>query len=203
MEEELKKIMGEAYKENMTSDEIQNFFKDRILGAGTYVRKEMVDAESRRLKEELEKKNEELKNKMTEEEKKALADEETQKRIKELEQKLLQSTIDNNEAKVFGITAKARNASGIKDDDKEFAGFIKTIINDNEDNSLKIANYINNLVEKAYEKGKSDITKNKLGDMGNFRTGNGTDSNNLNTMAEKAKKLAQENNITVKNSYFK
>lgn len=203
MEEELKKIMGEAYKENMTSDEIQSFFKDRILGDGTYVRKEMADAESRRLQAEIEKKNEELKNKMTEEEKKALADEETQKRIKELEQKLLQSTIDNNEAKVFGITAKARNVSGIKDDDKEFAGFIKTIINDDENISLKNADYINKLVEQAYEKGKSDATKNKLGDMGNFRTGDGTDSNNINTMAEKAKKLAQENNITVKNSYFK
>ena len=203
MDEQLKEIMGDAYKENMTSEEINSFFKNKILGDGTYVRKEMADANVRELKTELDKKNEELKNRLSDDEKKALADEETQKRIKELENKLLESTIANNNSKVIGMTSKTRTAADIKDDDKEFAEFIKLIINDNEENSLKIAKYLNTIVEKAYEKGKSDITKEKLGNMGKFHTGDGTDSNNSDIMAERAKRLAQGNNITVKNSYFK
>lgn len=203
MDEELKKIMGDAYKEDMTSDDIQNFFKNSILGDGKYVRKEKADADLKELKEKLDNTTKELENKMTDDEKKALADEETKKRIKELENQLLQSTVSNNEAKAIGITSKARMVSGVKDDDKDFADFIKTIINDNEDNSLKVAKYINTLCEKAYEKGKADITKNKLGGMGNFHTGDDSDNNNIkNIMAEKAKELAKQNVNKVKKSYF-
>ena len=89
MDEELKKIMGDAYKENMTSDDIQNFFKNSILGDGTYVRKEKADAEKNALQQQLDEKNKELANRLTDDEKKALADAETQQRIKDLEAKLL------------------------------------------------------------------------------------------------------------------
>lgn len=202
MDEELKKLMGDSYKENMTSDDIQNFFRNSILGDGTYVRKEKADAEIQQLKKDLENKNIELQNKMTDDEKKALADKETQKTIEELKEQLRQSTLNNNTSKAFGVTAKARIASGIKDDDKDFDKFIHSVINDDEKNSLEIAKYINTLCEKAYEKGKSDVTKNKLGKMGDFHTGNDDDGNTKNTMAEKAKELAKENFNKVKKSYF-
>lgn len=203
MDEELKKIMGESYKENMTSDEINDFFKNKILGDGTYVRKEMADAEKNRLQQELDAKKEELKNKLTDDEKKALADAETQQRIKDLEAKLLESTKTTNQAKAISATSKAREVSGVEDDDKDFAEFINLVINDNEENSLKIAKYVNTLVEKAYENGKSEVTKNKLANMGNFHTGDGNNSEKLSIMEERIKNLAKENNVQVKNSYFK
>lgn len=203
MDEELKKIMGDAYKEGMTSDEINDFFKNKILGDGTYVRKEMADAEKNRLQQELDAKKEELKNKLTDDEKKALADAETQQRIKDLEAKLLESTKTTNQAKAISATSKAREVSGVKDDDKDFAEFINLVINDNEENSLKIARYVSTLVEKAYENGKSEVTKSKLANMGNFHTGDGNNSEQKDIMAERAKILAKENNIQVKNSYFK
>ena len=34
MEEMLKQIMGDAYKEDMTQEEIQAFFKNQVLGDG-------------------------------------------------------------------------------------------------------------------------------------------------------------------------
>lgn len=203
MDEELKKIMGDAYKEGMTSDEINDFFKNRILADGTYVRKEKADAEKRELQQQLDKKDEELKNKLTDDEKKALADAETQQRIKDLEAKLLESTKTTNQAKAISATSKAREVSGVEDDDKEFAEFINLVINDNEENSLKIAKYVNTLVQKAYENGKAEVTKSKLANMGNFHTGDGNNSEQKDIMAERAKTLAKENNIQVKNSYFK
>ena len=138
MDEELRILMGDSYKEGMTSDDIDNFFRNKILGDGTYVRKEMADAEKNRLQQELDAKNEELKNKLTDDEKKALADAETQQRIKDLEAKLLESTKTTNQAKAISATSKAREVSGVEDDDKDFAEFINLVINDNEENSLKI-----------------------------------------------------------------
>lgn len=203
MDEELRKLMGDSYKEDMTSDDIDNFFRNKILGDGTYVRKEMADAEKNRLQQELDAKKEELKNKLTDDEKKALADAETQQRIKDLEAKLLESTKTTNQAKAISATSKAREVSGVEDDDKDFAEFINLVINDNEENSLKIAKYVNTLVEKAYENGKAEVTKNKLANMGNFHTGDNNNSEKLSIMEERIKNLAKENNVQVKNSYFK
>lgn len=203
MDELLKEIMGESYKENMTSDEIQAFFKNQVLGDGKYVNKEMADAEKKKLQDALDAKNLELQNKMTDDEKKAAADKALQEQLEELQKQLLEGKVNNSEYKAMSITAKARLNSGIADDDKEFGEFVKSISSEDETKTSKIANYINNLVEKAYEKGKADTTKNKLGDMGNFKSGDNGD-NGKTVAEERAERLAKTNNIVKKeNSYFK
>lgn len=177
MEEMLKQIMGDAYKEDMTQDEIQAFFKNQVLGDGKYVNKEMAEAEKKKLQDALDAKNLELQNKMTDDEKKAAADQALKDQLEELKKQLLEGKINNSEYKAMSITAKARLNTGIADDDKEFGEFINSISSEDEVKTSKIANYINTLVEKAYEKGKADTTKNKLGDMGNFKSGDGNGDN--------------------------
>lgn len=204
MEEMLKQIMGDAYKEDMTQEEIQAFFKNQVLGDGKYVNKEMAEAEKKKLQDALEAKNLELQNKMTDDEKKAAADQALKDQLEELKKQLLEGKINNSEYKAISITAKARLNTGIADNDKEFGEFINSISSEDEVKTSKIANYINTLVEKAYEKGKADITKNKLGDMGNFKSGDSNGDNGKTEAEERAERLAKANtSVKKENSYFK
>jgi len=203
MEEQLKELMGETYKENMTTEEIQSFFKNQVLSGGNYVNREKAEAEKKKLQEALDAKNIELQNKMTDEEKQAAADKALQEQLELLQKQLLEGKVNNSQYKATSITAKARLNSGIADDDKEFGEFISAIATDDEEKTSKIANYVNTLVQKAYEKGKADVTKDKLGGMGNFKTGSNSDPNTKTEAEERAERLAKSH-ITVKkeNSYF-
>ena len=205
MDEILKQIMGESYKEDMTQEEVQNFFKNQVLGEGKYVNKEMAEAEKKKLQDQLDAKNLELQNKLTDEEKKAAADKALQEQVELLKQQLLEGKVNNSQYKAMSITAKARLNAGISDDDTDFNEFIKSISNEDETKTSKLANYINTIVEKAYEKGKSDVTKNKLGQMGNFNANSGDQGKGGKTEAEEiAERLAKSNNTFKKeNSYFK
>lgn len=204
MEELLKQIMGDSFKENMTQEELQGFFKNQVLSSGEYVNKGMADAEKLRLQNQLKDANEQLKNKMTDDEKKAAADQELQNQIEELKKQLLEGKKNQSELKANGITLKARQNAGIAEDDKEFAEFITSIISEDEAETSKIANYVNTIAEKAYEKGKTDATKNKLGAMGNLNQGGGNDGNEETGAEEIAKRLAKAATVgQSKNSYFK
>lgn len=205
MDEILKQIMGESYKEDMTQEEVQNFFKNQVLGEGKYVNKEMAEAEKKKLQDQLDAKNLELQNKLTDEEKKAAADKALQEQVELLKQQLLEGKVNNSQYKAMSITAKTRLNAGISDDDTDFNEFIKSISNEDETKTSKLANYINTIVEKAYEKGKSDVTKNKLGQMGNFNANSGDQGKGGKTEAEEiAERLAKSNNTFKKeNSYFK
>lgn len=203
MEEILKQIMGEAYKEDMTQEDIQGFFKNQILGDGKYVNKEMAEAEKKKLQDALNTAKSELQNKMTDDEKKAAADQALKDELESLRKQLLQGQISNSEYKAISITAKARLNAGIADDDKEFGEFITSISSEDEAKTTKLANYINTVAQKAYEKGKADMTKNKLGGMGNFNSGNGNSGDGKTEAEERAERLAKANVIVKKeNSYF-
>ncbi len=204
MDEELKKIMGEAYKEDMTADDIKTFFKNQVLGDGKYVNKEMAEAEKKKLQDALNAKDLELQNKMTDDEKKQAADKALQEELETLKAELLKGKVNSNEYKAMSITAKSRLNAGITDDDKEFTTFINSISSEDETKTSNIANYINTLVEKAYEKGKADITKEKLGGMGNFNSGNNNAGENGKSEAEeRAERLAKSvSTIKKENSYF-
>ena len=204
MEELMKQILGESYKENMTQEEIQTFFKNQVLGNGDYVNKEKAEAEKKKLQDALNAKNLELQNKMTDDEKKAAADQALKDELEQLKQQLLEGKINNCQYKAISITAKARLNSGIADDDKEFKDFISDIATEDENKTSKIADYINKIAEKAYEKGKSDATKNKLGGMGNFKTNSDSDGNTKTEAEERAERLAKSNiSVSKENSYFK
>lgn len=204
MEELMKQILGDSYKEDMTQEEIQTFFKNQVLGSGNYVNKEKAEAEKKKLQDDLDAKNLELQNKMTDDEKKAAADKALKDQLEQLKQQLLEGKINNSLYKATSITAKARLNSGVEDDDKDFEEFISAIATDDEQKTSKIANYINTIVEKAYEKGKTDATKNKLGAMGNFKTGSDSDGNTKTEAEERAERLAKANvTVSKEKSYFK
>ena len=141
---------------------------------------------------------------MTDDEKKAAADQALKDQLEELQRQLLAGKISNSEYKAMSITAKARLNSGIADDDKDFGEFINSISSEDEAKTSKIANYINTVVEKAYEKGKADATKNKLGEMGNFKNGSNEGGNGKSEAEEIAERLAKsESKIKKEQSYFK
>lgn len=203
MDEVMKQIMGEQYKENMTQDEIQSFFKNQVLGDGKYVNKDMAEAEKNKLQAALDKANADLQNKMTDDEKKAAADKALQEQVKLLQQQLLEGKINNSKYKAMSLTAKCRANAGIEENDTEFSALIDVISGEDEAVTTKMATYINTLVEKAYEKGKSDITKTKLGNMGNFKTGEGSDGNAKTEAEQIAERLAKGNASPKQNTYFK
>lgn len=203
MDELLKQIMGESYKEDMTQNDIQEFFKNQVLGSGDYVNKGKSDAEIKKLKDALNAKNLELQNRMTDDEKKKAADDALKAQLEELQQQLLAGKISNSEYKAMGITAKTRLNSGIADDDKDFGEFINSISSEDEVKTSKIANYVNTIVEKAYEKGKIDATKNKLGEMGNFKNGSNEGGEGKSEAEELAERLAKSiNKVKKEQSYF-
>lgn len=204
MDELMKQILGDSYKENMTQEEIQDFFKNQVLGSGNYVNKDAAEAEKRKIQTALDKANKDLQDKMSDDEKKAAADQALQDQLAELQKQVLAGKINNSEYKAMSITAKSRLNTGVADDDKEFGEFISSIATEDEAKTSKIANYVNTLVEKAYEKGKADITKEKLGKMGNFKNGSGSENQNGKTEAEEiAERLAKANKtVSKEKSYF-
>ena len=168
MEEELKQLLGENYHEGMTAQEVQQYFQKSVLESGNYVNKQMAEAEQNKLKKQLEEKENALQAKLTDEEKSALAQAAKDKELQDLKNLLKKNTLSANNYKAFGMTAEARLNAGIKDDDAEFTNFLKGIVNDDETKTTELSSYINKIVKAAYEKGKADITKNKMANMGNF-----------------------------------
>lgn len=205
MDEELKKLLGDAYQENMTADQIQEAVGKKFLATGGYVNKEMHDAEKRQLEAELNQARNDLQARMTDDEKKIEAEKAKEQRIKELEEKLRNNSIETNRFQAMSLTSETRTKSGIKDGDNEFSEFISNIISDNRDNTTKITSYLNKIVSQAYEKGKADILKEKMGKMGSFKANeNNNSSNKSDEMQEFGKQLAQKTKKTIKeNPYFK
>lgn len=202
MEEQLKELLGESYHDGITNEEIQTFFKNSILGGGEYVNKSMADAEKKKLQDELNKAKKSLGAKLTDDEKKAAEVQAKEDRIKELEELLQKNTMSNNSYKAFGITAEARTNAGIKEDDKEFEEFLGNIISEDEEKTKKVSSYINKIVKAAYEKGKADMTKNKMAGMSNFKKNENNDGDDGNE--SRAARLAKLSGSSLKNdAYFK
>ena len=200
MEEELRQLMGESYHEGMTASEVQEYFNKTLLASGNYVNKSMAEAEQNRLKKELENKENALQAKLTDEEKKALEQAAKDQQIQELKDMLAKNAISTNNYKALSLTAEARLNANVKDDDTEFSEFIKNIVSEDEDKTTKISSYVNKLVKAAYEKGKADVTKEKMAKMGEFKSNPNNDGKE--NKGSLGAELAKNTNATIKNSYF-
>lgn len=202
MEEQIRELLGESYHEGITNEEIQTFFKNSILGDGTYIRKELAEAEKKKLQNKLQEKDNALKAKLTDEEKKKAAEIAKDQELEELRAKLLENTISSNSYKAIGLTAEARINANIKEDDSEFKEFIANISSEDEAKTEKISSYVNKIVKAAYEKGKADITKEKMAKMATFKSKTTDDDDNPNKGI--GVRLAQNSIKKVKqNNYFK
>ena len=205
---DLKEMLGDAYKDGMTFDEINNFFANKKfadLSTGNYVDKNKYESEVKTLQEQLSAKDTELKNRLSDDEKASLAQKEKDNEIERLKQMLKDNTINGNKSTVNGITHSVRDMLGLDVNDKEFTAFVDNITSEDSSKSTSVATYVSKLVKDAYEKGKKDANKDNMGQLGK---GKGNESsqepNDKDKLGEFGKKLASMNGSSKqKFDYFK
>jgi hypothetical protein len=168
---DLKELLGDAYKEDITAEEVKAIFKKQLLATGEYENKGKSDADKKRLETQIADLQKELDGKMTVDEKKQAQDKEMQKLVEKLQKELAQSNMTISKKTASGYLSGLKTKAGIKDDDTDFDDFISNIAFEDNDKTDKISKYIANMVSNAYETGKSDAIKDKLGKLGSFKDG--------------------------------
>lgn len=200
MEEELKQLMGENYHEGMTAADVQEYFKKSLLESGNYVNKAASEASIAKLQKELSEKDNQLKTKMTDDEKKQAEVQQQLAEFEELKKKYKEQAINSNKYQALGITASVKEKAKIKDDDKDFDEFLSEISSEDSEKTMKISKYIAKIVNEAYENGKAEMTKMKMGKMGSFKKDSETDPDGKDL--EWAKELAKGGSLKTKNDYY-
>ena len=191
MEETLKEIMGDAYKDGMSKDDIQAFFKKQVLSSGEYTNSGKAKAEQKELNDKIASLQAELDAKMSDDDKKKKADADTKKLIEDLQKQLSESKSNQSKMSAISLLAEAKIKAGIKDEDTDFDEFVTGISFEDNDKTNKISKYVSKIVADAYEAGKNDAVKNKLGKMGAFKDGNSNDSSSNNEKGSYGKELAK------------
>lgn len=195
----LQELLGDAYKEDMTLDEVQNALKGKNLvdlSTGNYVDANKHNREIQELQNKL---NDELKKSKESNSKANAQNNENQGVINELQEQLKALKLENNRSNATANISEAKSLLGIKDDDTEYTGFIDNVSGLEKDISTGIVAYFNKQVKAAYEKGKQDGVKNGLGEMGKQKGSSeqGAKSENF------GKQLAEKMNVSGSDfSYF-
>lgn len=174
----LQSLMGDAYKEDMTMEDVSAFFKGKKfadLSSGKYVDKDKFDNKVNELTNQLNDKNNELNSKLTDDEKTKKAYEDQNKEIARLQALLKENTVSSNRNVVESVMTSARESLGVKETDNDFTTFIDNITSEDGVKSKTIASYVAKLVKDSYEKGKKDATKDAMGNFGK-QSGNGNGS---------------------------
>lgn len=169
----LKELMGDAYKEGMTLEDVGTFFSGKKfadLSTGNYVDKNKYDNAVNDLNKKLTDANNQLNAKLSDDEKAQQAQQEQIAEIERLKKLLSENTINGNKNTIVSVLASTRETLGIDVADKDFTKFVENITTEDSTKSTEIANYVTKVVKNAYEKGKQDATKDA---MGNFGKGKG------------------------------
>ena len=202
----LKEMLGDAYKEGMTFEEVSNFFEGKKfadLSTGNYVDKNKYESEVNSLKTQLSEKDTALKNRMSDDEKVKLAQQEKDAEIEKLKEMLTNNTISGNKNTVNGITLSAREILGLDANDENYVSFVDNITTEDDTKSTSIATYVTKLVKDAYEKGKKDATKEDMSNLGKGKGNDNGQSNPKDELGEFGKKLASMSAPKEKFDYFK
>ena len=202
----LKEVLGDAYKEGMTFEEVSNFFEDKKfadLSTGNYVDKNKYESEVNTLKTQLSEKTTELKNKLSDDEKAKLAQQEKDAEIERLKTMLLNNTISGNKNTVNGITLSAREILGLEANDENYVSFVNNITTDDSEKSSSIATYVSKLVKDAYEKGKKDATKEDMSKLGKSKGNDNGSGDPKDELGQFGKTLANMTAKKEKFDYFK
>ena len=192
MNEELKALLGDSYKEGMTLEEVGAFFKGKKfadLSSGNYVDKAKYDNQINSLNAKITEKENALNAKLTDEEKNAKASQEQAQRIKDLEKMLKDNTISGNKNVVNSVLQGSRDILGIQATDNDFVSFVDNITTEDSEKTNKIANYISKIIKDSYEKGKQDATKDAMGNFGQHK-GQDSDGNGGKEISDLGKRLA-------------
>ncbi len=196
LEELMKQIMGDHYKDGLTQEEINDFFKKQILSTGEYTNSGKANKEKKELNDKIADLQAQLESKMTDDDKKKKADEDTKKLIESLQKELAESKVSQSRSNASSSLAEARIKAGIKDNDKEYDEFLSSISFEDNDKTDKISKYVSKIVASAYEVGKNEAIKNKLGKMGSFKEGE--DGGNGDEKGSFGKQLAQSTKVESK-----
>jgi hypothetical protein len=191
----LKEIMGESYKEGMSKDDIQAFFKKQVLSSGDYTNSGKANAEKKELNDKIAALQAELDSKMTDDDKKKKADAETQNLIKKLQKELSESRSNQSKMSALAHLAEAKTQAGIESEDAEFDEFISNISFEDKDKTDKVSKYVATLVKNAYEAGKKSSDKKDLAQMGAFKSGSDSSSDEKGAFG---KQLAQSTKVETK-----
>lgn len=197
--DELQTLMGDAYHEGITTEEIATFFQGKKfadLSTGKYVDKNKYENEVNMLKASISQKDNELKSKMSDEELSIASAKEQQAEIERLTKLLNQQALDSNKSKAMANTIEIKTILGLKEDDVDYNSFLGNIVSSDGEKTSKIATYVNKIVKDSYEKGKKDALKDGLGQMGK----GGKTSTGNQEIGALGKELAQKQ--TIKNSDF-
>lgn len=188
----LKELMGDAFKDGITVEEITSFFEGKKfadLGTGQYVDKNKFDNTVNDLNKKLTDANNQLSAKMTDEEKSQQAQLEKDNEIAQLKKLLSENTINGNKNTVVSVLTSTRDTLGLDANDKDFVKFVDNITSEDSARSSDIANYVSKAVKDAYEKGKQDATKDSMGNFGKSK-GQSSDGSSNDTIGEIGKRLA-------------
>ncbi len=207
MEEEIKQLLGDSYQEGMSGADIQEAFNKMLLASGKYVNKDNADAQQRKLESDFKKQiadlNTQLSSKMTEDEKEKAAQKQRDAEFEEMKKLLAQSRFESSESNFRSNISEAKRLAGIEEEDNDFSEFVSNATSEDKEKSDKISKYINNLVKKAYEKGKADGNKDALGNMGKDGKGSQGEGDGLSDAEQKVKDIIAKQAKTNTNYYFK
>ena len=196
----LQELLGEAYKEDMSIEDINNALQGKNLAdlsTGNYVDINKYNREIQNLQAKLTKKESEIQTVNTNANHESS---ENQALINQLQEQLKALELESNKSNAIASMSEAKALLEIKDNDVEYASFLDNLSGLNKDVSHNLTSYVSKQIKNAYEKGKQDGLKNGLGDMGKQKgsSSNGAKKENF------GKELAQKMNANVSTvDYFK
>ena len=196
----LQELLGEAYNENMSIEDINNALQGKNLAdlsTGNYVDINKYNREIQDLQAKLTKKESEIQTVNTNANHESS---ENQALINQLQEQLKALELESNKSNAIASMSEAKALLEIKDNDVEYASFLDNLSGLNKDVSHNLTSYVSKQIKNAYEKGKQDGLKNGLGDMGKQKgsSSNGAKKENF------GKELAQKMNANVSTvDYFK
>lgn len=204
--ENLKGMMGEAYHDNLTAEEVNNFFAGKNfadLSTGQYVDKAKHDREVQTLNATITEKTNALNAKLTDDEKASQARDADKKEIQRLTELLKQNTLTGNKSLASGSMAGIKTILGLKDDDADYNSFVDNIVSEDADKTSLIAKYVAKITNDAYEKGKKDAIKDKMGQFGKQAKSDSSDGSK--TVDDLGTRLAKQSVVGTKEQidYFK
>lgn len=209
----LEELLGDAYKEGMTFDEVKTALSGKKLAdlsTGNYVNKEMATKEKNDLQNSLNQQIEDLQNqlnaKLTDDEKNAKANEAKDKEIERLLGIIKQNNVNANKSNILVSTADIRNKIGIKEDDNDFNSFVDLITLEDSNNNKIVSSYLVKILNEAYDKGVKDTTKEQISKNNSLQIGKDgkveDDDNNIGARLGKKNRENFENQMNKKSSFF-
>lgn len=163
---DLQELLGSDYQEGMTAEDINAVFEKRVLASGKYENKDKVEAERKKAKQEKAELEAKIKGKMSEEELSKQEFEDLKAKLAAAEEREKLSKQETSKLIANGNMAEVKSILEIKDNDKDFDKFMKAISVEDNEIASSTSSYVKKLVKDAYEKGKSESTKQNLGEMG-------------------------------------